>query len=422
MALEQFFKNAHTFSKLRNGPLGNLLEEFCQWLLTHGYSRRCSIQKLLGNLSHLNVFLAGSYKAQCKRITSADIDGFYKVYSSCCRHRGPLQKHLRYVGFSINRFIAYLQNTGRFDSCRSLPTYQCLRDAYAKWVCERQHSANGTLGLRTRYIEKFLEWLGPQATIKGLSKLTAARVEQFIIAYAQNSGPAARRSMQTTLRTFLRFALHNGWIREHLDLAVPTFRTYKLSTVPRGLSEAQASIVLASVDRGSPVGKRDYAILQMLYSYGVRGGQVRNLRLSDIQWQQDQIRFRACKHGKDSLLPLTAEVGASLLDYLQNARPHGPWPEVFLTCRSPYRPIPSSTTLSEIVRKHIRATGVEVSPQGSHAFRHCFATRMVAQGHSLKAVADVLGHRYLSTTFIYTKVDFAALRQVALDWPEEVNS
>jgi site-specific recombinase XerD len=78
--------------------------------------------------------------------------------------------------------------------------------------------------------------------------------------------------------------------------------------------------------------------------------------------------------------------------------------------------------LSEIVRRHIRAAGLEVPSKGSHAFRHGFATRMVAEGHPLKAVADVLGHRYLSTTFIYTKVDFNALSQVPLEWPEEVSS
>ena len=70
--------------------------------------------------------------------------------------------------------------------------------------------------------------------------------------------------------------------------------------------------------------------------------------------------------------------------------------------------------------RHIRKAGIEVSKRGVHAFRHGFASRMVNKGHSLKAVADVLGHRHLSMTFIYTKVDFNALKQVALDWPEEV--
>jgi site-specific recombinase XerD len=355
-------------------------------------------------------------------MTAVDIAGFFKVYPSRCRHRGPLEGHLRQVRFSVHRFVAYLREEGRFDACDSPPFYQPLQVAYVEWMRRRQHAADGTLDLRARSIGQFLQWLGPQATATGLSELTAERVEQFFIAYAQHAGHAARRSLQAALRTFLRFTLHAGLIRERLDLAVPTLRTYKLSTVPRGLSEAQADQVLASVDRSHPAGRRDYAILQLLYSYGVRGGQVRRLRFSDIQWAQDRIRFRADKNGKDSLLPLTAEVGASLLDYLQNARPPGAWPEVFLTCRPPHHPLPASSTLSEIVRRHIRGAGLEVPCQGAHAFRHGFATRMVAQGHSLKAVADVLGHRHLSTTFLYTKVDFIALQQVAWDWPREVNS
>jgi site-specific recombinase XerD len=170
------------------------------------------------------------------------------------------------------------------------------------------------------------------------------------------------------------------------------------------------------------VGRRDYAILTMLHTYGVRGAQVRALQLNDIRWSHDQILFRATKGGKDSLLPLTPPVGESLLDYLQNARPCSAFPEVFLTCRAPHHPLLESSSLSEIIRRHIRAAGIEVPSKGAHAFRHAFATRMVAEGHSFKAVADVLGHRCLSTTFIYTKVDFNALSQVALEWPEEAGS
>ena len=130
--------------------------------------------------------------------------------------------------------------------------------------------------------------------------------------------------------------------------------------------------------------------------------------------------FKASKHGKDSRLPLTAEVGESLLDYLQNSRPPSSLPQVFLTCRAPYRPLPHPNSLSAIVERHIRSAGVDSPSKGAHTFRHGFATRMLHQGHSLKAIADVLGHRHLSTTFIYTKVEFNALKQVALEWPQEV--
>jgi site-specific recombinase XerD len=225
--------------------------------------------------------------------------------------------------------------------------------------------------------------------------------------------------MQAALRTFLRFCFHEGYIRQRLDHAVPTLRTYKLARVPRGLTEAQAHAVLESVERTTDVGRRDHAILTLLHTYGVRGGQVRALRLDDIHWPQDQILFRATKGGKDSLLPLTADVGDSVLAYLRNGRPHSAFREVFLTCRAPYCPLRASNSLSEIIRRHILALGLEMPSKGAHVFRHAFATRMVADGHPFKAVADMLGHRYLSTTFIYTKVDFNALSQVPLEWPRE---
>ena len=119
------------------------------------------------------------------------------------------------------------------------------------------------------------------------------------------------------------------------------------------------------------------------------------------------------------LQPLTDEVGTSILDYLQNSRPKTKYPHVFLTIHAPYRPLRYSTTLTEIIRRNIRGAGITSAPAGSHVFRHCFASRMLKQGHSLKSIADMIGHRCIHTTFIYTKVDFQALNPVALEWPEE---
>jgi integrase len=227
--------------------------------------------------------------------------------------------------------------------------------------------------------------------------------------------------MQSALRTFFRFALHEGYLRQPLDRAVPTLRTYKLATVPRGLSEQQAQDVLRSIARDTAVGRRDYAILQLLSTYGVRGGQVRTLRLEEIDWPREQILFKAAKHGKDIRVPMTLAVGEGLLDYLQNGRPACSCAEVFLTARAPYRPFPPRNSLSKLVRRRLRAAGIDLPSAGTYVFRHGFATRMLQEGHGLKAIADMLGHRHLNTTFAYTKVDFNALKQVALEWPQEVS-
>ena len=345
---------------------------------------------------------------------------FFKAYSLLCGQREGLEGHVRRVRYSINRFLGYLRESGLFVPPSEQEVYRPLLDAYLNWMRHYQHASEGTLGVRCHSISQFLEWLGPDATAKGLSRLTSDRIEAFFVGYVQDMGYSARRSMQSALRTFLRFCLHNGYIERSLDYAVPTLRIYKLATVPRGLTDIQAQQVLRCINRNNDVGRRDYAIVLLLYTYGVRRGQVLELRLEDINLVRTSILVRALNHGKDSRLPLPPEVGESIVNFLNTPRPSYSYPHVFLTSRAPYHPFPHSNSLSAIVERRIRAAGIEIPNRGAHAFRHCFASRMLHKGHSLKEIADVLGHHHLGTTFIYTKVQFHALSQVALEWPQEV--
>jgi integrase/recombinase XerD len=420
MALERVFECPTTLAKLRSAPLGKLLDCFCKWLLDRGFSRGTT-RLHLGHLRHLNEHLRGPRSRMRQTVTADEIEGFFEKYARQCRNRGPLEEHLRRVRYSVNRFANYLREEGRFVARTARAIYEPLLAGYLQWMRSYQHAAPGTLKLRAHSLLRFLQSLGQDATPRGLAKLDCERVEQFVLAYASANGRAARRSMQSALRTFFRFALHEGYLRQPLDRAVPTLRTYKLATVPRGLTEQQTEEVLRGVERNTEVGRRDYAVLQLLATYGVRGGQLRTLRLAELDWARDRILFKAAKHGKDVWVPMTLEVGEAVLDYLQNGRPACSCPEVFLTSRAPYHPFPHSSTLSAIVQRRLCAAGIDLPSAGAHAFRHGFATRMLRQGNGLKAIADVLGHRHLSTTFVYTKVDFNALKQVALEWPQEVS-
>lgn len=419
MELERVISCPGTLIKLRSGPLGMHLDGFCAWLLRRGFSRH-TIRMHLSNVSHFNEHLGRQGAVAGQFLRSTDVAEFFVASPSRCRCRGSLSDHLLRVRHSVSRFVEYLGENGLFDPLLVREIHHPLLNAYLAWMAHYQHSAAGTLELRAQYLTVFLRWLGPQATLQGLATLTPNGVETFFLAYAQKVGRAARRSMQATLRTFFRFCLYQGYIHAPLDIAVPTLRTYKLASVPCGLTDAQAQQVLKAVNRKSCVGRRDYAILQLLFTYGVRGGQVRALRMEHIDWTRNRILFEPSKNGKASLLPLTPEVGESLLDYLQHSRAPSPYHQVFLTTRAPYHPLPRSSTLSAIVDRSIRAVGIDLPHKGAHVFRHAFATRMLQDGQPLKAIADVLGHRYLGTTFIYTKVDFNSLRQVALDWPEGV--
>lgn len=419
MALELVFVCPRTLGKLRSGPMGHLLDGYCDWLLEGGFSRS-TIRLHLINVSKLNGYLDAQKVDRRQTLSVEDINGFFEQHPFRVRSREPSDDHLRRVQWSINRFVQYLKQLKLFNFSDKPAIFQPLLESYLGWMRDYKQAAAGTLDIRAHSLRQFLQWLGSQATADGMSKLTPEAVEHFFLSYAQKMGHSARRSMQSALRTFFRFCLHQGLVQRPLDCAVPTLRTYKLATVPRGLTILQARKVLNGINRNSNAGRRDYAICRMLYTYGVRGGQVRALRLKEIDWAADLILFKALKNGKDSLLPLTGEVGKSVLNYLQNGRPPSMHKEVFLTTRAPYHPLAGSNTLSAIISRHIRAAGISCHSKGAHAFRHNFATRMLQKGHSLKEIADVLGHRHLGTTFIYTKVDFNALNQVGLAWPREV--
>jgi site-specific recombinase XerD len=400
--------------------LGELMDGFCTSLLENGFATS-TIRKHLSNVHHLNVYLDTRGHVDGQVLSEQTVREFFTHYPAWAQHRGPLDRHIAAVKASINRVVNYLRLSGRFEASTEVLIYQPLLEAYLKWLQEHQHAVLGTIRLRARSVGKFLCWLGPQATPQGCSELTPEMVEHFFLTYANSSGRAAQRSMQAGLRTFFRFCLQQGYIQHPLDRAVPTLRCYKLSTVARGLSDEQALKLLQCIDRHSHAGRRDYAICQLLYTYGVRAGQVRALRLEDIDWAGDRILFRALKHGKDTCLPLTRAVGESLLDYLQNSRPCSRVPHLFMTLRAPYQALQNNSLLSNLIAHYLRVANIESACQGSYVFRHGFASRMLAQGHSLKAIADVLGHRHLGSTFIYTKVDFNSLKQVALPWPGEVS-
>jgi integrase len=227
--------------------------------------------------------------------------------------------------------------------------------------------------------------------------------------------------MQSALRVFLRFCYKQKYIQQELAISVPTLRTYKLAKIPHVMSEEDIQKMLDHIDRSTNVGRRDYAIILMLATYGIRSKQIRKLRVGDIDWRKNQIYFPSMKFGKDILQPLTPDVGEALLDYLQNSRCKCSYSEVFLTVLGPYKPINNASTISSIIARRARAAGISLPKASPHALRYAFASRMLKNGHSLKSVADMLGHRCFQTTFIYTKVDFQSLCQVPLEWPEEVS-
>ncbi len=417
MKLEQIFISPCAQQRFRQGPLGTQLDGFCQWMVHRGYSLH-TIRFHIPSVSHFSKYLEQCGVTDFKSFNPDHVKAFVTEYlpRSQCRRPGAYRNN--HVAYSIHRFVQYLKCCGYLDDFRTFtPAYQTLLNEYREWMKRYCNTALTTLKLRTGHLTRFFDWLDSDSPLEKLSTLSPDEIQTFFLNYCKPRGYASRRSMQAALRTFLRFCFVRGYLKQELDGVVPTLRTYKLSGLPRGIEHEEAQKLLDTINRSTEAGRRDYAILQLLYTYGVRGGQVRALQLDDINWEQSQICFLAQKNGKESRLPLTEDVGNSLLDYLQYVRPKVPYPEVFITLRAPYGPLRHSSSLYEIVARHMRRGNIKSPTYGTHTFRHCFASRMLQKGHSLKFIADMIGHRSLQTTFIYTKVDFIKLKDVGLQWP-----
>jgi integrase len=216
-----------------------------------------------------------------------------------------------------------------------------------------------------------------------------------------------------TLRTLLRFVHREGMIDEDLSGMVERPLIYRDAGLPRSITWPEVSRVLATVDRRSAVGRRDYAILLLLVSYGLRAGEVARLALDDIDWRQGRLRVPARKAGNSTSYPISDAVGEAIATYLKGARPSSGHRQVFLSVRPPFVPA-TGTAISERAKKYIRAAGVSVPRPGAHTFRHTCVQRLVDIGMPFKTIGDYVGHRSPRSTHVYGKVAIETLREVAL--------
>ena len=190
---------------------------------------------------------------------------------------------------------------------------------------------------------------------------------------------------------------------------------------PRSISWDDVNRVLASVDRRTAAGRRDYAILLLLVTYGLRGREIAALTLDDIDWKRERLAVPERKAGHSTAFPLSAVVGEALVDYLRHGRPQTADRHVFVRAAAPRQPI-GAAAVSALARSYLLKAGVDVPRPGSHTLRHSAVQRLVDADFPLKTIGDFIGHRSARSTEVYAKVAVEALRQVALGDGEEVLS
>jgi integrase/recombinase XerD len=389
-----------------SGPLAPWAAGYGSWLRSRGYSR-FAVGHRLWQLERLSRWLereglsAGELSpVRVEAFLGAQRDAGYVTWVSPRSMALPLG-YLRELGVVPAVTAAVADDpVGRVLAgyCRYL---RCERGVQARTVARYEPDAR-------LFLSRYAGSEGLE-----LERLTAADVSGFLARECPRRSVAGARYLVFVVRSLLRYLHVAGLVGLPLQWAVPGIADLRDRSLPRGLEAEAVKALLSSCDRRRTVGRRDYAILLLLWRLGLRAGEVAALTLEDIDWRAGELLIHG-KGGTEDVLPLPCDVGEAVVSYLCR-RPRSECRTVFLKVVAPAGPL-SAKALWGVV--HDACVRAGIPPVGPHRLRHTAATGMLREGASLAEIGQVLRHRSEQTTAAYAKVDRAALRPLALPWPE----
>jgi integrase/recombinase XerD len=288
-----------------------------------------------------------------------------------------------------------------------------LLGAYRQYLLGERGVSAGTVTHYLRYARAFLAGV-PGPLMQVLAGLSAAQVTGYVLEQARRRrGKPPDMVTLPALRSLLRYLHAAGHIPLPLAGAVPAARRWK-PALPRAASADHLRVVLACCDRDSAGGRRDYAIMLAMTRLALRGGEVAGLQLADVGWRSGELTIRG-KGGRTDVLPLPADAGEAMADYLLHARPATTAPLLFVTMKAPFTGLTGSA-VTQVVGRACERAGV---PRfGPHRIRHTAACGLLAAGASMEEIGQLLRHAQQRTTAIYAKVDQARLAELAMPCPQ----
>ncbi len=392
------------------GPLAVHIGSFAEWAREHGYARYSRYRKIL--LATCFSRWLGRQTMTLRGVSSKDASRYLQV-------RARRVKRHRDDAPALRQLLNFLRREGviapeRIAIPRLTPAERWAQ-AYAAYLRDARALARSTIVNYVPFIRGFLTDRFGRGPVK-LSRLCARDVVRFVQQQAPRLHLKRAKLLTTALRSFLRHARHRGDITLDLAAAIPPVANWSMSSIPRAIPADAIRQLLASINRQTARGRRDYAIVLLLARLGLRASEVASLELDDLDWDAGQLTVHG-KRGLRATLPLPAEVGAAIAAYLRDGRPRSTSRRVFLRSKAPIRGFLSQCAVGSIVRHRLQRTGIQAPTTGAHQFRHALATEMLRHGASLTEIGEILRHRSPETTAIYAKVDLDALRTLALPWP-----
>lgn len=399
--------------RFRRSCLGEHIVEYLAGLAAQGYSK-VTLEGCGRSLARFTKFAEGR-----------GLPGLACLPESVAPFLGQLSLGQHGIGqwrALLHRFIRHLRRRGLVPVAppiREPEPFADLIAEYGEFLLDQRGVSHDRIAVVRSCCRAFLGHVHASG-ITDLGAIPPAVIHESIAIQGKHYTRRTMSDRCSVLRGFLSYLHLRSRIPTDLSVFVVGPRIFAHERCPRFLTRPEVRAVLSSVDRRTPLGLRDYAMLLLLATYGLRGIEVIRLRLEDIDWRNERIRIRVRKAGNETVYPLAPSVGRALLAYLERGRPKSPDREFFVVARAPFRAIARSASLGRVARKHFAKAGIHVERPGAHTFRYSCAQALLHDETPLKVIADYLGHRALTSTHRYTMIAVDALRDVAMGDVEDL--
>lgn len=399
---DQLFSRPSAIACHHHSPFAAERQRYLSQLMEEGRSLQT-----VRNIALILMHIAQHLPLHQAEITPIEIEALAEKWamtthrSATCLHIGKRE----FVFHATN----WMRLLGRLREPQVERPFAAEVDAFLEFSVTERGLSPSTIRHYRLYVGEFLSWVAQQG--KTLLEITLEDLSSYFQMLAHRKLKRTSIAIHVAkLRNFFRHAESRCWCRSGLT-ALDAPRIYRLESLPRGPAWSDVQKLLGSCAGSRPSEIRDHAMLLLLAVYGLRSGEVRHLRLDDIDWERETIHIHRPKQRKSQLYPLVHEAGSAILRYICEVRPRCERREIFLTIVQPYRAL-TAPGFGTMVRNRLHRLGLVLPCYGPHALRHSCATHLLAEGVSLKEIADHLGHVSLAATQMYAKVDLPALREV----------
>ena len=297
------------------------------------------------------------------------------------------------------------------------PHFIEVSSRFKKYCVEKDYS-KVTTDHYVKQSARFMDYLSSQG-INSCKKIDLALINDYIKTLAGYTYKTVEQNI-CSLRAFFRFLLQTGEVRADFAAKTPMVQARKQTRIPSVWTKDELKKLIAAIDRGSPKGKRDYAIILLACCLGIRCTDIKNLGVEDFRWEEKKLVFLQSKTRQTLSLPLTPEVGWAVIDYLKYGRPKIDSPYLFVKHMAPFGPFSEADHLNQLIKRYMELAHLPTlkKRRGMHSLRHTMASMLLENDTPLATISDILGHVDTDSTAVYLKVDIKKLKECSIDFEE----